>query len=88
MGDSDDDIVVHDATGRRRFMRAGAALAAGAAALAAGRGALAADCDRSASGCGCSDSDSGENSDPTGAGKRCSTISISTRAVEVTTLRG
>ena len=80
----DDGIVVHDAAGRRRFMRAGAALVAtGVAAAAASRTALAADCDRSASGCGCSDSDSGENSDPTGAGKRCSTISISSRRPDV-----
>ena len=88
MSDTDNDIVVHDASGRRRFIRTGAALAVGGAALIAGRAALAADCDRSASGCGCSDSDSGEGSDPTGQGKRCSDIVISEREIEVTKLRG
>ena len=90
MSDTDEDgIVVHDAAGRRRFIRAGAAfVATGVAAVATGRAALAADCDRNAEGCGCSDSDSGEGSDPTGAGKRCSTISISTRTVEVDKVRG
>lgn len=84
----DDDVIVHDASGRRRFMRTGAAFVAAGAALAASRSALAADCDRAEGGCGCSDSDSGEGSDPTGAGKRCSTISISSRAVEVEKVRG
>ncbi len=89
----DDELTVHDRAGRRRFMRAGAAfVATGAAALAASRTALAADCDRSAEGCSapshCSDSDSGEGSDPTGRGKRCSTISISSREVEVGKVRG
>ena len=90
MTDLDDDAVtVHDGAGRRRFMRRGAAfVATGAAALAASRSVLAADCDRSTEGCGCSDSDSGEGSDPTGQGKRCSSISISSRTAEVAKVRG
>lgn len=88
-----DELTVRDRAGRRRFMRAGAAfVATGAVAAATAREALAADCDRSAEGCSaptyCSDSDTGEASDPTGRGKRCSTISISSRAVEIAKVRG
>ena len=87
-----DELTVHDGAGRRRFMRTGAAFVATGAALAASRSALAADCDRSVEGCSepthCSDSDTGEASDPMGRGKRCSTISISRRAVEVGKVRG
>ena len=81
-----DAFVVRDRASRRRFIRTGAAFALAGGALAATRAALAADCDRSPEGCAprCSDSDSGEGSDPTGGGKRCSHISISRNAVDVT----
>jgi len=75
-----DSIVVRDASGRRRFMRAGTALLLAGGSLAAGRPVLAADCDRAARGGGDgedhkqavqgSDSDSGSNADPAGCGRR------------------
>ena len=89
MSDSRDDtdaIVARDAGGRRRFIRRGAAFALVGGALATGaRAALAADCDRNREGCEarCSDNDTGENSDPTGRGRRCSNISISRGPVDV-----
>lgn len=74
------DIIVQDASGRRRFFRAGtAALMAGGAMLAS-RTSLAADCDRAATGqpggkapkqaVSGSDSDAGATADPAGCGRR------------------
>jgi len=84
--DTGDAIVVRDRASRRRFIRTGAAFALAGGAIVTARAALAADCDQSRDGCAaaCSDSDSGDGSDPTGAGKRCSNISISRNAVAVT----
>ena len=76
----EDGVTVRDATERRRFMRAGAAvlLAGGAGSLA--RPVLAADCDRAVGGepggkkpkqaTSGSDSDAGAGADPAGCGRR------------------
>ena len=79
--ETDDELVVRDATSRRRFIRrAGAAALLAGGAMSASRGALAADCDRAARGepdgenpkqaTAGSDSDAGASADPAGCGRR------------------
>jgi len=67
-------IVVHDGSGRRRFIRRGAAFIAAGSSLAASQSVYADDCDRNqgseknAQAPG-SDSDQGAEADPTGCGR-------------------
>ena len=75
MSNSDNDsIVVRDISGRRQFIRKGAAFVSAGALIAASQTAYADDCDRGQSGeknvqAQGSDSDSGESADPTGCGR-------------------
>ena len=72
-----DDVIVHDKTGRRRFLRTGTAAAiAGAAGITSSKGVLAADCDQnprteeSKQATAGSDADSGAEADAAGCGRK------------------
>ncbi|MBX2835226.1 MAG: hypothetical protein KTR35_00145 [Gammaproteobacteria bacterium] len=75
----EDTVIVHTGSGRRKFIRRGAALLVAGGAISATGSTFADDCDRAAgekkvAGNG-SDSDAGEGADPTGCGKRTPQIS-------------